>query len=75
MAVKMKEVGSLIVSWDFGMKEDGSRKQIMLVGDKKYNKPVRVINIITGDEAIELWHKLTADYELVEEGRSFDVGA
>lgn len=74
MAVKMKEVGSLIVSWDFGMTEDGTRKRIMLVGDKKPRKPVRVINIIQGDEAIDLWHKLTADYELVEEGRSFDVG-
>lgn len=74
MAVKMKEVGSLIVSWDFGMGEDGKPKRIMLIGDKKFRKAVRVINIITGDEAIEMWHKLTADYELVEEGRSFDVG-
>ena len=74
MAVKMKEVGSLIVSWDFSIGEDGKPKRIMLVGDKKPRKPVRVINIIQGDEAIDLWHKLTADYELVEEGRSFDVG-
>lgn len=74
MAVKMKEVGSLIVSWDFSMGEDGKPKRIMLIGDKKYGKPVRVINIIQGDEAIEMWHKLTADYELVEEGHSFDVG-
>lgn len=73
MAVKMKEVGSLVVSWDFGMKEDGSRKQIMLVGDKKYNKPVRVINIIQGDEALEMWHKLTEDYAFVEMGKSFNV--
>lgn len=75
MAVKMKEVGSLIVSWDFSIGEDGKPKRVMLVGDKKFGKAVRVINIITGDEAIEMWHKLTADYELVEEGRSFDVGA
>ena len=73
MAVKMKEVGSLIVSWDFGMTEDGTPKRIMLVGDKKPRNPVRVINIIQGDEALELWHKLTADYSLVEEGYSFDV--
>ena len=74
MAVKMKEVGSLIVSWDFGKGKDGKPKRIMLVGEKKPNKPVRVINIIKGDEAIEMWHKLTDDYSLVEEGRSFDVG-
>ena len=73
MAVKMKEVGSLIVSWDFGMTEDGTPKRIMLVGDKKYGKPVRVINIFKGDEAIELWHKLTEDYALVEMGKSFNV--
>lgn len=73
MAVKMKEVGSLIVSWDFGMTEDGTPKRIMLVGDKKPRNPVRIINIIQGDEALELWHKLTADYSLVEEGHSFDV--
>ena len=73
MAVKMKEVGSLIVSWDFGMTEDGTRKRIMLVGDKKFGKAVRVINIITGDEAIEMWHKLTADYAFVEMGKSFNV--
>ena len=73
MAVKMKEVGSLIVSWDFGMGEDGKPKRIMLVGDKKPRKPVRVINIIQGDEALEMWHKLTADYAFVEMGKSFNV--
>lgn len=73
MAVKMKEVGSLIVSWDFSTKPDGTRVQVMLVGDKKFGKPVRVINIIQGDEALEMWHKLTEDYKLVEMGKSFDV--
>lgn len=73
MAVKMKEVGSLVVSWDFSIGEDGKPKRVMLIGDKKFGKPVRVINIITGDEAIEMRHKLTADYSLVEEGHSFDV--
>lgn len=74
MAVKIKEVGSLVVSWDFSTKPDGTQIQVMLVGDKKFGKAVRVINIIQGDEALEMWHKLTADYELVEEGHSFDVG-
>ena len=73
MAVKMKEVGSLIVSWDFSTKPDGTQVQVMLVGDKKFGKPVRVINIIQGDEALEMWHKLTADYELVETEKSFNV--
>lgn len=73
MAVKMKEVGSLIVSWDFSIGEDGKPKRVMLIGDKKFGKPVRVINIITGDEAIEMWHKLTADYAFVEMGKSFNV--
>lgn len=73
MAVKMKEVGSLIVSWDFSKGPNGEPKNIMLIGEKKLKKPVRVINIIQGDEAIEMWHKLTADYELVEEGHDFYV--
>lgn len=73
MAVKMKEVGSLIVSWDFSIGEDGKPKRVMLIGDKKFGKPVRVINIIQGDEALEMWHKLTADYAFVETEKSFDV--
>lgn len=73
MAVKMKEVGSLIVSWDFSIGPDGNRKNIMLIGEKKLRQPVKVINIIQGDEAIEMWHKLTADYAFVEMGKSFDV--
>lgn len=73
MAVKMKEVGSLIVSWDFSTKPDGTRVQVMLIGDKKFGKPVRVINVIQGDEALEMWHKLTADYAFVETGNGFYV--
>lgn len=73
MAVKMKEVGSLLVSWDFGEGINGEPKNVMLIGEKKLRQPVKVINIIQGDEAIEMWHKLTADYAFVEMGKSFDV--
>lgn len=51
----MKISGSVIVSWDFSNGKDNS---ILLVGQQK-NGVVNVINAIQGEEAEELYRKLT----------------
>lgn len=48
-----RKVESVIVSFDISDKEP-----FILVGKKKYNKPVEVINYIGGDEAIDIWKRL-----------------
>lgn len=47
---------SIIVSYD---NTNGRDLTILLVGKKRFNKPVEVINAFQGKEAEELWTKLT----------------
>lgn len=58
MVKKIKDTGSVIVSWDFSKKD----YCIMLVGIKKPNQMVEVVNMIKGSEAVDLYHKLTSNY-------------
>lgn len=51
----MKSVGSVIVSWDFSHGEDMG---VLLVG-KQVNGQVEVINAYQGEEAYELYRRLT----------------
>ena len=51
----MEKYGSVIVSWDFSHSPD---KDILLVGKQKNGK-VEVINAFQGQEAYDLWKKLT----------------
>lgn len=59
MSIKMTS-GSVIVSWSFfGEKEN----DILLVGKKEPNESVKVINAFQGEEAHELYLKLTTPKE------------
>lgn len=51
----MKSVGSVIVSWDFSHGKDVG---VLLVG-KQANAQVEVINAYQGEEAYELYRRLT----------------
>lgn len=51
----MKSVGSVIVSWDFS---HGKDVDVLLVG-KQVNGKVEVINAYQGEEAYELYCRLT----------------
>ena len=53
--VKEENVGSVIVSWDFG---HGGANDILLIGKKPAGQPVQVINAFSGEEARELRDKL-----------------
>lgn len=48
--------GALIVSWDFS---HGPDKHILLVGQKTPKSDVEVINAFQGEEAHEIYEKLT----------------
>ena len=51
----MKNVGSVIVSWDFSHEKD---KGILLIGERK-NGHVDIINAFQGKEAMDIYKKLT----------------
>ena len=59
----MTSVDSCIISVDF---TNGVDKSLMLVGKKKKGQAVEVINAFAGEEAQELWKKLTTPKEVVE---------
>lgn len=48
--------GAVIVSWDFSHGED---KAILLVGSKTPKADVEVINAFQGQEALDIYKKLT----------------
>ena len=52
----MKETGSVIVSWDFSHGKDVG---VLIVGEKRMNQSVDIINAYKGEEAYELYKKLT----------------
>ena len=49
-------ITSIIVSYD----DSSNDKPILIVGKKRKNKSVEIINAMSGDEAKELYTKLTA---------------
>lgn len=51
----MKNVGSVIVSWDFSPEKDES---ILLVGERK-NEHVDIVNAFQGKEAMDIYKKIT----------------
>lgn len=48
--------GAVIVSWDFSHDRD---KHILLVGRQRPKKPVEVINAFQGEDAHDIYEKLT----------------
>ena len=52
----MRTTSSIIVSYDAS--ENGD-EMILLVGKKNPNKPIKIINAFQGEEARDLWKKLT----------------
>lgn len=52
----MKTIGSLLVSWDFS---HGKDKAILLVGEKNKGESVDIVNALQGNDAIDLYKKLT----------------
>lgn len=51
----MKNVGSVIVSWDFSHEKD---KGILLIGERK-DEHVDIVNVFQGKEAMDIYKKLT----------------
>ena len=52
----MDITGSVIVAFDY---KEGSDNAVLIVGQKKPKKDVAIINAFRGEEAKELWKKLT----------------
>lgn len=52
-----RKIESVIVSYD---KIPGKDEAILLVGIKRPNQTVEIINALEGDEATDLWKKLVA---------------
>lgn len=57
----MKTVGSLIVSWDFSRGEDVG---VLLVGEKKIDQQVNIVNAFQGKEAHEIYKLLVTKPEV-----------
>lgn len=51
---------SIIVSF---AENENRYNSVLVVGKKKEKKPIEIINAFSGDEAIELWNKLTTKKE------------
>ena len=54
--------GCVIVSWDFSKGEDIG---VLLVGKKKPGKDVEIINAFQGEDAEEIYKKLTTVNEVL----------
>lgn len=57
----MKTVGSWIVSWDFSRGEDVG---VLLVGEKKIDQQVNIVNAFQGKEAHEIYKLLVTKPEV-----------
>ena len=58
----MKTTSSIIVSYDAS--ENGD-ETILLVGKKNPNETIKIINAFQGEEARDLWEKLTERNEKI----------
>ena len=54
----MSVTDSILVSVDFDMKGDPDTA-VLIVGKKKKGGAIDILNAFQGDEAMELWNKLT----------------
>lgn len=54
----MRVTDSILVSVDFNLK-GGPDTAVLIVGKKKKGEAVDILNAFQGEEAIELWNKLT----------------
>lgn len=54
----MRVTDSILVSVDFDLKE-GPDTAVLIVGKKKKGEAIDILNAFQGEEAIELWNKLT----------------
>ena len=52
----MKTTDSVIVAYDFSHGKDNA---VLIVGKKRKNQTVDIVNAFQGEEATELWKKLT----------------
>ena len=59
----MRTTSSIIVSYDASENED---ETILLVGKKNPNETIKIINAFQGEEAKDLWKKLTERNEKIE---------
>ena len=59
----MRTTSSIIVSYDTS--ENGD-ETILLVGKKNPNETIKIINAFQGEEARDLWQKLTERNEKIE---------
>ena len=59
----MRTTSSIIVSYDAS--ENGD-EMILLVGKKNPNETIKIINAFQGEEAKNLWKKLTERNEKIE---------
>lgn len=59
----MRTTSSIIVSYD--VSENGD-ETILLVGKKNPNETIKIINAFQGEEAKDLWKKLTERNEKIE---------
>lgn len=58
----MAKVETILVSFN---PTDKVESAILLVGEQKIGKPVDIINAFQGEEAVELYNKLTTKTELM----------
>lgn len=54
----MRVTDSILVSVDFDM-QDGPDTAVLVVGKKKKGEAIDILNAFQGEEAMELWNKLT----------------
>ena len=59
----MRTTSSIIVSYDESANGD---ETILLVGKKNPNETIKIINAFQGEEAKDLWKKLTERNEKIE---------
>ena len=55
-----KTIDSVIISYD-------KEKELMIVGRKRPNESVEIVNAFEGDQAMRLWNELTESMEGKEE--------
>lgn len=56
----MDITSSIIVAYDY---KEGSDHAVLIVGQKNKKKDIEIINAFQGEEAKELWKKLTTKEE------------
>lgn len=61
----MRVTDSILVSVDFDM-QGGADTAVLIVGKKKKGESIDILNAFQGDEAMELWNKLTGSGKEVE---------